>query len=290
MKKLLDKILSIPVPYIIALTITSIILVVLKTQGNITTFGIIGVIVIGLIIGLQSHLGSVVIKSAISSFVVMYVISLYTYLSIDAFGYITQPFLLSFASVTIFLAQTYSVKSHNYSLRSRALWSSILSIVLISAKSAVIISGVGYWAAEAVGLNVLVMFIFGWRLWITNSKKTKIVEPTIVKEEIQNKFRFIYIENKLNESDSKWTKGAFTSPTNAYPYIYNEVIRAREDGLLLVLVSTLDTDKYYDVGEISLNNANTIPYLYMEAKEDDYFDEIMAGFISEISDNHFKES
>lgn len=283
MKKFFKKLLDIPIPYVITVVSVVSILVVLKIQGSIGTLQLVGVAAIGILLGLQLYLGSVVIKSLISGFIVVYVTSLYTYLVINFQSYTIQPFLLTLSAVFVFLGQTYSEQSHYYSLRSRSLWGSVLAITLVAVKSTIIVSGLGFWIAEVIGLNYLVIYIMLWRVWLKKSKKTRLNKPNIVKEKTEDTFKFIYIENKLDVQDNKWTTGKPSKEQNAYPYVYNEVIKAHEDGKILVIVSTLTTSKIYDVGEVTINKAKKIPYLYMEAKKDTYQEDILTSFINDIT-------
>ena len=192
--------------------------------------------------------------------------------------YIVQPFLLTIAAITSFLALTYS--SYNLSLRSRPLWSAILSIIIVSIKSGFIISGYSYLVAEIVGLNVVVIFIAIWYYWANNSRKSKIIYPEILEEKINNGYKYIYINERINVDTKNWLNKSKKSE-NAYPYIYTEVMKAKEEKLTLILVSTLNTDRIYDVGYVNINK-DRIPYLYMEAKKDIYTDDIITQFEKEI--------
>lgn len=282
MKKLLSKLLDIPVPYVIAFSTTVLIFSVLIYQDSVNPLSVIGIAVVGLLLGLQMHLGPVVLKSVISGTMVLYVVSLYTYFVSTIHGYVTQPFLLSMAATTLFLAQTYD-KTYNFALRSRRLWSLILTSILIIIKLFLILSGLSFWTAEAIGLNILIIYIVVWRLWINNSSYTKIINPIVSKEIIEGNYKFIHIQDRLDAVNNVWIGERFTKKANAYPYIYNEVMKAHEENLILILLSEKNTNEVYDLGEIKINNAKKIPYLYMEAKEDDYFDEIIIRFTNEIT-------
>lgn len=282
MRKLFSKLLNIPVPYVIAFSITTFILSVLAYKNTVNTLSVTVIAVVGLLLGLQMHLGSVVLKSVISGTIILYIVSLYTYLISSIHGYVTQPFLLSLAAVAFFLAQTYD-KTYNFALRSRSLWSLVLTSTLVIIKLFLTLSGMGFWITETIGLNVLIIYIIVWRLWINNSSHTKIISPTVSKEIVEGDYKFIHIQEQLDAVNNVWIGERFTKKANAYPYIYNEVMKAHEEGLTLILLSERYTSEIYDLGEIKINNAKKIPYLYMEAKEKDYFDEIILRFTKEIT-------
>lgn len=278
MKRFL-RIFNIPIPYMIAASVTAIVLISLKMQGTINLFELLIIASIGLIIASQFHFGSIVVKNLMGFIVNLYLVSLYTNLIMDTYGFVIQPFFLTLAGLSAFLAQTYS-NQRNYELRSRTLWTTILCFMLITIKSTLILSDFGFWVSEVIGLNFLVIFIVAWRYWVNNSKKTRINEPFIIDEEIREKFKFIYIENGLDATKNEWR---LTVPTNAYPWIYNEVMSAREKDLILVIASSCNNSKVYDLGEIELNKAVTIPYLYLESNNVENTDEILEEFIKDIS-------
>lgn len=279
--KSLKKILDIPIPYAIVIAVTAIILIVLTAQGQISIAAVIGIALIAALIVANIHLGSVVIKSVLASIAVVYSAAIYTDAVMSLHGKIIEPFLLTIAAVTLFLAQTYDSKRLNFGLRSRQLWSAVLAFVLTSFKLAFILSGYSFLITEVIGLNIIVIYILLWRLWIRNSKKTRISMPTITKEEVIGKFKFIYIENKLDAANYKWI-GKDEKDSNAYPYIYNEALKADEEGLSLVLVSNLSTDKFYDVKEIEINKSKVVLFMYIEAKENTYIHDALEGFAEEI--------
>lgn len=284
MKKIINKILNIPTPYFAIIAISSAIIVTLFIQEAVTIPMLIGIIVLALLIGLQIHLGSIVIKSLIASFVVLYSTSLYTSLAINIEGYVTQPFLLTISAVTLFLGQTYR-KSHVYSLRSRALWSSVLAVILVIVKSASLLNGNSFWITEVIGLNLFIIYTFSWNLWIRNSRKTRVVKPMIVKEEIKDGYKFIEINNELDVLNNKWKGNMFNKKnSNSYPYIYNEVMSANENKLKVVFLSNIKTSEFYDIGEIYVNRSLSIPYLYIEAKEKHYVNTILNRFVEEAAE------
>ena len=284
MKKTINKILNIPTPYFAITAISSAIIVTLFIQEAVTIPMLIGIIVLALLIGLQIHLGSIVIKSIIASFVVLYSTSLYTSLAINIEGYVTQPFLLTISAVTLFLGQTYR-KSHVYSLRSRALWSSVLAVILVIVKSASLLNGNSFWITEVIGLNLFIIYTFSWNLWIRNSRKTRVVKPMIVKEEIKDGYKFIEINNELDVLNNKWKGNMFNKKnSNSYPYIYNEVMSANENKLKVVFLSNIKTSEFYDIGEIYVNRSLSIPYLHIEAKEKHYVNTILNRFIEEAAE------
>jgi len=284
MKKTINKILNIPTPYFAITAISSAIIVTLFIQEAVTIPMLIGIIVLALLIGLQIHLGSIVIKSIIASFVVLYSTSLYTSLAINIEGYVTQPFLLTISAVTLFLGQTYR-KSHVYSLRSRALWSSVLAVILVIVKSASLLNGNSFWITEVIGLNLFIIYTFSWNLWIRNSRKTRVVKPMIVKEEIKDGYKFIEINNELDVLNNKWKGNMFNKKnSNSYPYIYNEVMSANENKLKVVFLSNIKTSEFYDIGEIYVNRSLSIPYLHIEAKEKHYVNTILNRFVEEAAE------
>lgn len=270
----MKKLTEIPIPVTIALvaTLITVTLLVMSGQANFASIGLL--LLIGTGIGLQIHYGSVVLKRIMSVFMVVYITSFYTYFVSTLFGYVTQPFLLTLAGVTGFLATTYS-KSYVYEFRSRKLWGTILAFILVIAKLTIILTGYSFWIAEIIGLNIIVIYTLLWRMWVRSYKKTKIITPHINKEDSDEKYKYIYINNRLNAENNSWLGVAFRKNRNAHPYIYSEVMKANEDNLILMLVSEANTSEVYDKGEIEINKAKQIPYIYVEAKEDTYFDEIL---------------
>lgn len=281
MSKLFKKILDIPIPYAVVIGVITFVLIVLTIQGEITFLFASGLVVLALFFMLQAYLGSIVLKTVFSSMIVVYCAAIYTSAVMSIHGNIIEPFLLTIAAVTLFLAQSYDKNKINYGLRSRPLWSSILVLLLVSFKLSFILSDYSFMIAEIIGLNILVIYIAIWRFWLNNSTKTKINSPKIVKEEVIEKFKFIHIESQLNAKESKWLN-VDKKKSNAYPYIYNEVLKAYEEGLHLIFISTLNTDKFYDVEEIKINKAKSIPYMYIEDKENHYLHDAIEGFIEEI--------
>lgn len=283
MKKLFKNLLDIPIPYAVVLAVVATGLIVLTVQGEITLQAAFGFSLLALVLGLQFFLGSVVIKGVFSAFIVLYMSSIYTGAVMAIHGEIVEPFLLTIAAVTIFLAQTYKKDRLNYGIRSRALWSSLLVFVLVSVKLAFTLSGFSFLLTEIIGLNVLVIYIAIWRFWLNNAKKTRMTFPKIEKEEVIEKFKFIHIESRLNARDSKWVGLPIDSKDeNAYPYIYNEVLKANEEGLSLVFVNKLFADKLFDVEYVKVNKARNIPYMYIEDKNNEYMLDALEDFSEEV--------
>ena len=276
MKKIIDKILNIPIQYIFIVLITIVFLIAMMNNESVNFVDMLVVLVVGILIGLQMYFGSVIIKNVLSVILVIYHASIYTFFVMNIYGYITQLFLLSITAVTLFLSQTY--KSHNYGLRSRALWSSLLITLLVPLKLVLITYGYSFLIAEIVGLNFIIIYIFVWRIWVENSKKTKIIEPEILNDKTTENFKYIYINNQLDVQKNLW----LPDNTNSYPYIYSEAMKAREENKILVIVSKNKSDNVYDIGEIKINRAKKIYYLYMEDKDGKYHDEIIESFINKI--------
>lgn len=282
MKRLL-KILDVPIPYMIAASMSAIILIYLRFTGVLSVLELILASTALFLIASQIHYGSIVIKNVIGFAINLYLISLYTQVIISIYGLVIQPFFLSWAMFTIFLAQTYS-KQRNYELRSRILWGSIMLAMLIVVKLIVVFNDLGFWIAEIIGLNFVVIFILLWRLWVNNSKKTKINEPIIIHKEMRDKFKFYYIKNQLDVQKSEWK---LTVPTNAYPWIYSEVMKAYDEKLLAVFISTSNDNNIYDLGEIKINKAVVIPYLYMEAQSEDRIIDVLEKFNKDIEQGEY---
>lgn len=274
MKNFIKKATEIPIQITLAAIATIIMSIILLVSGQVSIAGIGLLLIIGAGIVLQIHYGKVVIRRVLSVLAVIYLASFYTYFVSAFFDYITQPFLLTLAGVSSFLSFTYS-QSFTYDFRSRKLWGTILAFILVAAKMTTIISGYGFWVAELIGLNIIVMYTVIWRLWVQSSKKTKIIEPKIIKEKNDENYRYIHIENKLNAKENEWLGVDFRKNRNAYPYIYSEVMKAKEKELTLIIVSQSTTSEIYDKEIIEINKAKSIPYFYIEAQEDTYLEEIL---------------
>lgn len=280
MKNVLDKILNIPATYSAVLISLATLVSLLIYNGTLGFAEAIFILAIGVIISLNLHFGAIVFKGTMAAIVSIYSAAIYTNIVMGVHGKVTEPFLLTIAAVTLFLAQTYDSDKYNYNIRSRAFWSSLLIFSLASLKIALIMTGLSFILTETVGAVYLIAFIAVWRYWLESSKKTKIINPEVISKEDSGRFRFIYIENKLLFKDMKWVGD---NKSNAYPYLFNEVMKANEDNLILVLISKESTSELYDVGQLEVNKARTIPYLYMEAKDDTYYKGIMEKFVEEIS-------
>lgn len=276
-KKVIKSMLNIPTPYIFAVSTISLLVIFLLVQGNVQLSGLLGLILLGVLFYLQIKLGSIVMKSLLSGFMILYVTSLYSYLTMELHGIIVQPFLLTIATVTAFLSVTYI--SHNLSLRSRPFWSAMLAILVVSVKSAILLVGYSYLMAEVIGLNTFVIFSAIWYFWANNTNKSKLISH-IIDEKIDDKFQYVYIDEKINVNDKKWVS-TDKKQKNAYPFIYTEVMKAIDKKLTLIIISNVSTDKTYDVGYVKYNT-NEIPYLYIEAKSDIYMNDIINQFDKEI--------
>lgn len=286
LKKILNKITSIPIEYTISFGAMILLLGVAGAQGVLDIK--LGSVIVGiaLLFSLYSYFGSIIAKTVVSVVLVTYLTSLYTLVVMNSLEFIIQPFLLTIAVFTAFIAQTYSSNNYSLGIRSRNLWSVILVLILVPTKMTLVMSDYGFWVTELIGLNVAILFTVIWRYWVKHSKKTKIVEPVIMEVVDEGVYRKIYINNTLDISQQKWTRGIFYTPLNSYPYIFNEVMKAYEDEKLLVIISKLVTSNLYDVGEIKINRSKTIPYLYMEAKADSYEDGIYDRFLGEVTEKY----
>lgn len=281
MKKLINKVLNLPIPYVITFITVILISIMLSIQGSINIYGITGVLLVGILLILQLHFGSVVIKSVLATMMTLYITSLYTGLTMEIHGFIVQPFLLTISAVTAFLAQTYSTKHYNFGLKSKQLGTIILVITLVSLKLSIILNGMSFWIAEVIGLNYLVIFIILWRLSANISKKTKVINPILIKENTEENFKYIYIQNRLDVINNKWLDLG-SKKQNSLPYLYSEVLKANELNKLLVIVSSFKDNQTFDVGEIEINRSKKIPYLYMESKSGKYKTEILNKFEKEV--------
>ena len=258
--------------------LVSIFVLVLNDQADFAS--ILLTITLGAGIGLQSYYGSIVFKRIASVFIVLYTTSIYTYLVSSVIGLVTQPFLLTLAGTTLFLSATYD-KNYKYELRSRKLWGTLLAIILVIFKLSVILTGFSYLIAEFAGFNLVVIYTLLWRLWVRNSKKTRIAAPKIVREESDEKYKYIYISNRLDAVKNLWLGSDFIKNRNAYPYIYSESLKAKDDKLTLVIISERNNNEIYDLGEIELNKAKLINYLYMEAQDTEQVQAILGNYESE---------
>ena len=278
--KILKSITNIPVPITIALVASLVSIFVLTLSGQADIASILLLVILGAGLGLQAHYGSIIIKRVASVFIVFYITSVYTYLVSSVIGLVTQPFLLTLAGVTLFLSTTYD-KDYKYELRSRKLWGTLLAIILVIFKLSAILTGYSYLIAEFAGFNLVVIYTLLWRLWVRNSKKTKIITPNIVREESDEKYKYIYISNRLDAVKNLWLGSDFIKNRNAYPYIYSESLKAKDDNLTLVIISERNNNEIYDLGEIELNKAKLINYLYMEAQDTEQVQAILGNYESE---------
>lgn len=278
--KILKSITNIPVPITIALVASLVSIFVLTLSGQVDLASILLIIILGVGLGLQSYYGSIVIKRIASIFIVFYITSVYTYLVSSVIGLVTQPFLLTLAGITLFLSTTYD-KDYKYELRSRKLWGTLLAIILVIFKLSVILTGYSYLIAEFAGFNLVAIYTLLWRLWVRNSKKTRITTPNIIREESDEKYKYIYISNRLDAVKNLWLGSDFVKNRNAYPYIYSESLKAKDDKLTLVIISERNNNEIYDLGEIELNKAKLINYLYMEAQDTEQIQAILGNYESE---------
>lgn len=278
-KNLVNKILEIPVHHTLVIILGLIITIITIISGQFSIATLLFVVVAYLLFLLYMKLGSIVPKSVMSVFTVLYATSLYTYLISDMNNYIIQPFFLTIAGTTCFLAMSYN--HYNYGLRSRPFWSAFLTVVNVSIKSSIILMGYSFLFAEVIGINIIVLFMLSWNLWLNNSQQTKIVNPSSEENRKDDKYFYLYIEDEINVETTKWTTGEIKNE-NAYPYIYNKVFQAKEKGLTLIIISMAKTSKIYDVGHIN-HNKEMINYLYVEGKSDKYLDDIIKQYELEMT-------
>lgn len=265
----LQRLLNGPISTYISITAIVILTVVARAQGVLDTSATMIIIGAGLLIGLVIQFGFKFLKGVLSAGVIVYATSLYTLIIANVNDMIVQPFFLTLAMVAIFLAQSYSSKDQYFGLRSRSAFSLLLAVTLISLKGGLALTGVKYSNVEFIGVLFTIAYILLWRFWLKNSKKTKVVEPAVTDKIEDGQYRYIYIKNTLDLSDFNWTRGKFSKPENAYPYIYNEVLKAKEENLILAIISNLTNSKSYFLGEIETFGKN-IPYLYIETKDNKY--------------------
>lgn len=282
MKNLLNRLSNIPTTYAIGIGVAAIVITVSIANKTLTIPSFILIAILAIVIMLQINLGYIVMKSILSFVGIIYMTSLYTNLVMSSYGIIVEPFLLTIASLSIFMFITYSSKNYTHGLRSRPLWTLVIAFILVTIKMSLVVGGYSFLIAEIVGVNLLVIIVALWIYWIKSAKKTKIIKPNVEKSEVNDKFKFIYINDRLDKPAGKWT-GKPSKLSNAEPYIYNEAMKAEADGLSLVLISNLVTNKIYDVGDIKINKSKTIKYLYMEAKENDYVHDTLESFIEELN-------
>lgn len=279
MKNLLNKITNLPIQYMLIVAVLSIFMIISMIQGTMSIPFAIGLVVCSILIAMQFYLGGIVVKSIAAIIAVIYLSSIYTSVVMGVYGFIVEPFLLTLAAVTIFVSQTYSKKNIHFNLRSRPLWSTLLAFLLVTFKLSFIITGYSFIVSEFIGLNLLIVYIVLWRFWLNKSKKTKIIAPKVESEETLENIKFIKISAELDAKNSRWKD---YKNENAYPYIFSEVIKAAEENLYVVFISTLKTDRVYDVEYIKINKSKSIPYMYIEAKESHYIEEAIEDFIREI--------
>ena len=281
-KNIIKQVLNYPVHFFIVLGLFVLMTLALEIQGRLDLIAILIMSVLAGMYILYYHLGSIVSKAGASFLLILYLVSTYSGFVASEHQLIVQPFFLTIASMTAFLGQTYSSKNHALSLRSRPLWSSVLALILVLTKSSLILSKYSYVTTELVGLLILIVFTVLWRTWLAKSKKTKINNPVIIDVEELDKFRRINIYNRLDAINKVWLKDFTEEKENAYPYIYNEVLKADEDGKMLMIVSKNTSNSIYDLGEIEINRSKTIPYLYMETEDDKDTEWIIEDFIDEV--------
>ena len=172
--KILKSITNMPIQITITLVALLVTIFILILNGQVDFASILLISILGVGLGLQSYYGSIVFKRIASVFIVLYTTSIYTYLVSSVIGLVTQPFLLTLAGTTLFLSATYD-KNYKYELRSRKLWGTLLAMALVIFKLSVILTGYSYLIAEFAGFNLVVIYTLLWRLWVRNSKKTKII-------------------------------------------------------------------------------------------------------------------
>jgi hypothetical protein len=57
--------------------------------------------------------------------------------------------------------------------------------------------------------------------------------------------------------------------------------------LLAVFISTSNDNNIYDLGEIKINKAVVIPYLYMEAQSEDRIIDVLENFNKDIEQGEY---
>lgn len=276
---LFKKTTSIPYQYTITIAIVMVLLALALIQGSINwTFASV-IIGLGVVALLQMTIGSVIIKSILSIVAILYATAMYAGFVTSIEGSIVEPFLMTIASVTAFLASTYSKKHPEYGIRSRQLWSTVLVFCLISIKLALIVNDFGVAITELVGINITIIYIVLWIYWTRKSKKTKVIEPTKVKEEIFEDFKIIYIEEELDVNKKIW-KNYLAS--NAFPYIYKESVLAKEDKKHLIIVSKAKSNRVFEMDSVKIHKSKFLHYVYLEDKDNKYLQDTILKFSEEL--------
>lgn len=258
-KKIVDKVLNLPSRYIAISSIVVVLALLFISQGAdlVQVAGVVGVIIyIGLYIIFRGEL----IKKSIAIFIIFYLVSFYTQFAVYARGYVIQPFLLSFSSITLFLGMTYG---KHFNKRSRTLWVTLFAILLILLKIILLSFEFSYLFTEIMGVNFTAITITLWLYWIANSKKTKIHEPDVISVEEVAGYRVIRVQSGLDFEKAEWIDGR-----NADPYIYDEVIKADKDGFVLAIVLNKGKSRHYDEGEVLYKRKN-LKYLYLETEAEE---------------------
>lgn len=222
--------------------------------------------------------GAIAIKGIASFIAILYTASLYTDIVMNTKGNVVEPFLLTLAIALIFLAISYN--KFQYGLRSRPLWTTIFVFFITIIKITLIFYDFSYLTVELISAIVSLNIITVWIYFLNNSKKTKLVKPERIEEEIIEGFKFIEFDEELNIKDKRWVE----SKANAYPFIYSEALKADEQGLKLVLVSKNKTSNIHDIESIELSKNRTIKYLFLEAKENTYVKSAMSSFVKELNE------
>lgn len=278
-KGLLSKLTNIQYTYTLVIAVVLIILAISLFEGTITIPFALTMVGLGVVIALQFTIGFPFFKALFSLIVILYTTSLYTSSVMNISGNIVEPFLLTLASITIFLASTYSKENNQWSLKSRPFWSALLVFILVPVKLTMISQGFSVIVAELVGINITIVYAVLWRYWVSNSKKTRIEYPTIVEERELENFKIVFIEDDLNVEKSIWND---YKSRNALPYIYNEVIKAHDNKKNLVLVSKYSSNKLFDMRSIKINRSKEIEYIYLQDKDGKYLDSALDNFKKEL--------
>ena len=260
----------------LTLSILSICLAILITaigvyNNQLSNSQILSIVLVVIFIISYIYNGFSLFKKATAFFVIMYSISMYNLVAMEASNYVIQPAFLTIASITSFLAITY--RSHISGERSRPLWTSVFAILLSAIKSSTLIAFENLVLTETIGAITTVIGATLWIIWIDTSNKTKRNAPDHEVIEYDN-LRLIKSNDKLDTKSNQW----MINRKNAKPFLINEILKAKEDKKILA-IHNIGDDKHYR--EVELNSRQgVIKYIYMESKDNE-LDELVNAFQSE---------
>lgn len=245
MKKLLNKVLSLPSYIYVVFSITLIVIIAGYMSGEISLINAGVISLIATLSVLHYASGSWLLKFITYTFFFTYVNSMTSVvIALVTNGNLIQPFMMGYIIYFGFSYLTYGSNKPlelSRNLRSRWLWSSIVATIYTLTKMILIVRlYMNYKQSELISIAIVLILSVLWVIWIHYSSKTKVNEVNILSiDETDNKIKVKIDSNiELSKTDKgkkiyKWTH----SKQDAYPWLFSYAYYADNKGKQLTIIT-----------------------------------------------------